>query len=294
MKGRVCMKTTDQVKTKKIHLGINNIQTGPQKSSQSSLSNFQLLCKSSGIRKIKAKPVKSKFPKKPGRKIQDRTIRTKDRIKNAAKKLFVRDGFDGTSVGSIAELAEVNQSLVHHHFGAKQDLWNLIRDEIYGAYISATLSVLGEVDNASARTTAASQIERLLAARFEFLEKNPELPRLMAWQTLSHMPAGSSDSSNIVFLAMQKIQEYLKKLQQENKISKHISPEMLAIIVFISTMGWFQNDYAPMLKNLIGQKFLSLDNPDDLNLDKNNPTDFKFFTHLYLKNLTQVLLHGVL
>jgi len=48
---------------------------------------------------------------------------TRERILACARELFVRNGFDKTSVRAVATAAEVDSSLVHHYFGTKQQLF---------------------------------------------------------------------------------------------------------------------------------------------------------------------------
>ena len=48
---------------------------------------------------------------------------TRERILLNARELFARNGFDRTSVRSIASAAGVDGALVHHYFGTKQQLF---------------------------------------------------------------------------------------------------------------------------------------------------------------------------
>jgi AcrR family transcriptional regulator len=48
---------------------------------------------------------------------------TRERILLCARELFARNGFDRTSVRSIASAAGVDGALVHHYFGTKQQLF---------------------------------------------------------------------------------------------------------------------------------------------------------------------------
>ncbi|BBY29910.1 TetR family transcriptional regulator [Mycolicibacterium sediminis] len=48
---------------------------------------------------------------------------SRDRILDHARELFARNGFDKTSVRSIAAGAGVDAALVHHYFGTKQQLF---------------------------------------------------------------------------------------------------------------------------------------------------------------------------
>ncbi|MCG7593380.1 TetR family transcriptional regulator [Mycobacterium sp. PSTR-4-N] len=48
---------------------------------------------------------------------------SRDRILAAARDLFARNGFDNTSIRSIAAAASVDGALVHHYFGTKTQLF---------------------------------------------------------------------------------------------------------------------------------------------------------------------------
>ena len=51
------------------------------------------------------------------------TADTKTLLMDAAKTLFAKNGFNGTSVKEICELAGVNVSLISYHFGSKEGLY---------------------------------------------------------------------------------------------------------------------------------------------------------------------------
>ena len=47
------------------------------------------------------------------------TINTKEKIINAAEKLFASMGFLGTSLRAIVREADVNLAAIYYHFGSK-------------------------------------------------------------------------------------------------------------------------------------------------------------------------------
>ncbi|QNO15410.1 TetR/AcrR family transcriptional regulator [Alkalicella caledoniensis] len=49
---------------------------------------------------------------------------SKDKILNAALKLFIREGFHGTSTAKIANEAGISNGTLFHHFKTKEDLIN--------------------------------------------------------------------------------------------------------------------------------------------------------------------------
>lgn len=66
----------------------------------------------------------SEAQEKPeARKPQQRALRTKDQILEAALKEFADSGFEGASIRRIAAVADVNHCSIQHHFGTKRELW---------------------------------------------------------------------------------------------------------------------------------------------------------------------------
>ncbi|KAA8969746.1 TetR/AcrR family transcriptional regulator [Mycobacterium sp.] len=59
--------------------------------------------------------------KRPGRPVGNSGAR--ERILTGARALFVRKGFDKTSVRAVAAAAGVDAALVHHYFGTKEQLF---------------------------------------------------------------------------------------------------------------------------------------------------------------------------
>lgn len=55
---------------------------------------------------------------------------TRQRILEAAQRLFAEKGFDGTGVDAIARSAQVTKSLIYHHFGDKRGLLTSLFDKV--------------------------------------------------------------------------------------------------------------------------------------------------------------------
>jgi len=91
-----------------------------------------------------------------------RSFSTKDRILDAAERLFALQGFAGTSLRQITGLAEVNSAAVNYHFGNKDLLINEVfrrRMDIMSAQRLARL--------AAARAAQPMTLDAVLAAFVE-------------------------------------------------------------------------------------------------------------------------------
>jgi AcrR family transcriptional regulator len=104
---------------------------------------------------------------------------TRDKVLDAAVRLFSRRGFHGTSVRAIAEEAGIAQGLMYSHFKSKDDvLAALMRANIF--------DVQGTFAEAESETTAEGFVLRLLQSA-----KRAVAGHIDAWRlnyTIRHQP----------------------------------------------------------------------------------------------------------
>jgi len=106
---------------------------------------------------------------------------TRGLIFTAAAAEFAARGFDGASVGAIAQAAHVNKAMLYYHFGSKLGLYReIVRD---------MLRAVGEEITAIAGAAAApdAKITRLVRALADLKQARPWFPPLM----LREMSAGA-------------------------------------------------------------------------------------------------------
>jgi TetR/AcrR family transcriptional regulator len=93
------------------------------------------------------------------------------RIKEAAKKLFIDKGYDGTTMQAIADSSAVNKALLHYYFQSKDKLFLLIfREEL--AELSDFLATIWQESGKSLR----ERLEDWIDSQTAFLARVPRLP----------------------------------------------------------------------------------------------------------------------
>jgi AcrR family transcriptional regulator len=88
----------------------------------------------------------------------------REQIHEAARELFESAGYDGVSMGDVAEAAGVTRGLVHHYFRSKREL-----------YLEVVQSVLGQAPTLDAPATAGSLdelVERNATLVLDYLSSN--------------------------------------------------------------------------------------------------------------------------
>jgi len=67
---------------------------------------------------------------------------TRERIINAAVKLFSQKGYDATRVNDIASVANVNKALIYYYFKSKHDILDFMVDSLLNNALSITLDFI--------------------------------------------------------------------------------------------------------------------------------------------------------
>jgi AcrR family transcriptional regulator len=119
--------------------------------------------------------------------VERKQRQARQRIIEAARELFLERGFDGVSVGDIAERAEVGRTTFFRHFGDKQEVVFANEQELLD-----TITAARQADSTPAPRNATEAVEQLrpvllaLCAQataapeaytrhFQLIEQHPEL-----------------------------------------------------------------------------------------------------------------------
>jgi AcrR family transcriptional regulator len=119
--------------------------------------------------------------------VERKQRQARQRIIEAARELFLERGFDGVSVGDIAERAEVGRTTFFRHFGDKQEVVFAQEQELLD-----TITAAGRAEGIPAPRSATEAVEQLrpvvlaLCAQatadpedytrhFQLIEQHPEL-----------------------------------------------------------------------------------------------------------------------
>ncbi|XRQ05201.1 TetR/AcrR family transcriptional regulator [Actinomadura welshii] len=102
----------------------------------------------------------------------------RDRILDAATRLFAALGYDGTSTRMIAEAAGLNVATVAYHVGGKRDLYVAVMERAHTAERGVLSDAVARIDDAEGLLTL---VERYI----DFCAEHPEVPALWMHRWLS-------------------------------------------------------------------------------------------------------------
>lgn len=97
-------------------------------------------------------------------------IPTEEKIIEAARQIFVKQGLEGARMQDIADLAGVNKALLHYYFRSKEILFGKVFDH----YTKFLFPDLQSVVNAD--LTVFEKIDSFIDKYISFFQKNPDLP----------------------------------------------------------------------------------------------------------------------
>lgn len=111
----------------------------------------------------------------PPRRVQQRSVDTRDRLVDAALQVFATRGYDGATTREIAKVAGVALAALPYHFETKDALWRAAADRIFGTLRAEFEARARGLEGADLRT----RLRLLLREYVLFAASHPELHRFM-------------------------------------------------------------------------------------------------------------------
>ena len=105
------------------------------------------------------------------KKIKTDTDTTEEKIKEAARKVFMKKGYAATRTRDIAEEAGINLALLNYYFRSKEKLFNQVMKEKMQQFFGVLLPVLSDPS-----TKLEIKIELIVSNYIDTLTEHPDLP----------------------------------------------------------------------------------------------------------------------
>jgi len=101
--------------------------------------------------------------------MEEKTLNTEDRIKEAARKVFMKKGFKGTTSRDIAKEAGLNVALTNYYFRKKEKLFKIIFLDVAHDFLDDIVSILNKPIDLS------KKIRMIMESELEVQQKDPDL-----------------------------------------------------------------------------------------------------------------------
>lgn len=173
---------------------------------------------------------------------------TREKILAKAKQLFMLHGFAGTSMSMIADAAEVNQSLISHHFINKNRLWITVKENLIE---SAQIKLINPKP-VSLRAFLQEAIEQ----RLMIYKRSPDLLRLVTWQYLEKKSELNVGIKEAITPASWLVP--LSYLQQHGMIKKDLDLKLVLIWIITTTNGILIDDLRLFVEENNKHKYMEM------------------------------------
>jgi AcrR family transcriptional regulator len=156
----------------------------------------------------------------------EKEVDTETRIKEAAKRVFLKYGYEGTKIRQIAQEAGVNVALVNYYFRSKEQLFKSIYMESFRAFFGKMILLLNE------ETPFEVKIWKIVDRYTDLIMENPLMPLFVLSE--------NREEGNLLFKEMH-VKEvihtayFTKQLKEE--IAKGHIREVAPLHVIFSIMG---------------------------------------------------------
>lgn len=157
-------------------------------------------------------------------KTREDSIGTEARILQEAEREFLEHGFTEARTTRIAERAGVTHAMLHYYYRTKQNLFDRIINTKFDTMSSA---IAITIDNGE--RPIRERVAEAVRQHFEFVKKNPLLPRFMMTEVFGHPERFEAVSTKLQQTARTMIQKIDIELREASKRGecKYVDPLML-------------------------------------------------------------------
>jgi AcrR family transcriptional regulator len=164
---------------------------------------------------------------------------TEEKIKAAARIVFMRKGYAATRTRDIAEESGLNLALINYYFRSKENLFNIVMLELCQLFVSSVKELLNDHN-----TTLQQKVEKLVHHYIDMLLANPGMPFFILNEAnnnpemLLSKIGMSGEVENLYIISQWK--------EHQKRTGLHINP--LHIILNTISMTVFPFAAAPILR----------------------------------------------
>lgn len=159
---------------------------------------------------------------------------TRQAILEAANRVFVEHGVAETALSEVAKAAGVTKSLIHHHFGSKEELWNEVKRTNFTRYFEPILRTIND------DLPHLDRLQRVITHMFFFLKENPDVARMMGWMALEKDQTNAELHDEVCSGGLQRIRES----QRDGEIRGDVHPASVMSMFIILTSHWWHFRHA--------------------------------------------------
>jgi len=198
--------------------------------------------------------------------IVEKSIRTEEKIIQAATEVFLEKGKDGARMQEIADRASINKALLHYYFRSKEKLHEEVFSNELKTFFRGVLGTFKESEDF--QTFVKSFVNHYI----DNISKHPKLVRFILWE----IENGGENLSKIILETMQEnnfqSKQIIARIQNEisaNRIRQLDPPNLMVSLIGMCLFPFIAK---PIIESIIpnidvtSSKFLEMRKEEIFNL----------------------------
>jgi AcrR family transcriptional regulator len=197
----------------------------------------------------------------------EKALDSKQRIFNAAVRLFAKKGFNGTGMRELAAEADVKLAAINYFYGSKIELLEAVLDEYFRRYQEMAEQALSKEDSPE------SGLRRFIQSAIAFFREHPDLIRIV----FTELPYNIPEITQFKADRVNKLKQLFRREHLMHFAKLNGEPLLLEIV-------------GPALTGMIAFHFLQrpvIEELSDISFDE-------AFYERYSEVITDLFLHGIL
>ena len=199
-------------------------------------------------------------------------MNAKEKIMEVAQKLFVNQGYQGTSVREISGQADVNISAISYYFSGKKGLYQACIQEFGKEALEYCTTELVPVET---KEQFAQALTNYIGKILDLYALKPDLVRLVVKEVEDSEILGRQPGEGAVQDMFFHLISYIDKAKEKNIISNSFDSNILSSIVFANVLQGVGYD------KLRSQQFSQSLKDEE-------------FRKKYVEHISKIYLHGIL
>lgn len=177
----------------------------------------------------------------------------KSRILKEAKTLFIKNGYNGTTIRDIAKASETNVAMVNYYFQSKYNLFEIIFEEAIEILTQKIFLTLGS------DMPFFELIETWINTYYEILFEYPQIPMFILNEvSLNPQRLTTRIKSKNPFQAFEQIAKRIEDETAKGTIIKTPSADFLLNIISLSLFPFMFGELAMALMDVSREKYNEL------------------------------------
>jgi AcrR family transcriptional regulator len=169
---------------------------------------------------------------------------TEEKIYEAARKIFLQKGMEGTRMQEIADEAGINKALLHYYFRSKENLFKAVFKDTFSRFLTRTR------ESFQSDITPKEKILLLIDNYIDLIHSNPYVPQFII-NEINRDPKVMKEMMFESGIEPFEILQLFDEKSQKMKIDpRHLVVSILGMVIFpvagrpLLQMVYFNNDEA--------------------------------------------------